>query len=775
MKAWLSQKLKKKKKANRRKTPDRSKLRLENLEERRLLTSTPFGANELDLGEFLLGSVAVTPVFLESDGSIDPSSENWSQDHINEVLANIDEGLDWWVDTLGTLTDIHELSFTVDTTFAQTPASSSYEAISRRSNDYVLYVDEFLASQGHANSGNLEVDIRSFNHAQREKHGTDWSFTMFVVPSQVDSDGQFRAGGSFRRAFAFAGGLFMVVPSTRPASTFAHETGHIFWGRDEYPGGGNYFQRRGYYNTQNLNAHDNPEPGFEQQPSIMASGGLLDTAYINNTSPESTLAMVGWQDSDNDGIFDVLDVPHRLSGTGYFNIHDGTYRFSGNATVQTLPNLNSSGLRNDITLNRIREIEYRFDDGPWQVHSSPDQPQVDLELSIVVPANAQEIEIRARDSKSTVISNVFRAPLVNANSTPVAGINGFVWIDANNNNNRDVGEDGQEFWQIDLVDNAGNVLELETNIEPDNYPDGQLVSGFSTEVTLRAIGTDADGRVGVFNDNLTSTGDKNFRGYSKSSRSYQANWTSETRRFQATFSQSQSTVSLDAIGSNSAGSFARMEAFNSSGQLIGRYTTGQLSFGQSETMTIERPQNDIAYVIAGGHARASVRLDNLRFGAEASTLTGTKGSFSFFGVPAGDYNVRATPNGSFVASEPVGGQQVATVTTNTATVGVDFGFVATTSRWQNPTNANDVNADSFVTPLDALLIINEINNNGSRNLNDDPPPTPPYIDASGDGFLSALDVLLVVNFLNNNADGEGENAPERQFAANDQFFGELGL
>ena len=31
----------------------------------------------------------------------------------------------------------------------------------------------------------------------------------------------------------------------------------------------------------------------------------------------STLAMLGWQDSDGDGIFDVLDVPHRLTGSGY--------------------------------------------------------------------------------------------------------------------------------------------------------------------------------------------------------------------------------------------------------------------------------------------------------------------------------------------------------------------------------------------------------------------------------------------------------------------------
>ncbi len=67
----------------------------------------------------------------------------------------------------------------------------------------------------------------------------------------------------------------------------------MFWARDEYAGGGSSFQRRGYYNTLNSNAADNPAPGFVQQPSIMAAGTLLDTAYLNHVSPASTLAMIG--------------------------------------------------------------------------------------------------------------------------------------------------------------------------------------------------------------------------------------------------------------------------------------------------------------------------------------------------------------------------------------------------------------------------------------------------------------------------------------------------
>ena len=74
----------------------------------------------------------------------------------------------------------------------------------------------------------IDTDIRAFNNAQRLKHNADWAFTIFVANDYGDADGQFKSGGQFEQAFAFAGGRFLVTPSQRPASTFAHETGHIF-------------------------------------------------------------------------------------------------------------------------------------------------------------------------------------------------------------------------------------------------------------------------------------------------------------------------------------------------------------------------------------------------------------------------------------------------------------------------------------------------------------------------------------------------------------------
>lgn len=717
------------------------------------MTSVPYGATLIDTGEFLLGDVAVTPVFFESNGQQDTSSEDWDGFEIQETLEKIDESLDWWVDLLATQTDVHEVSFTVDDSFATTPFETRYEPISRRSNDYALYVREFLDSQGFS-TGSIENDMKSFNHAQRLAHNTNWAFTIVVAPSFEDEDGMFASGGSFRQAFAFASGLFMVVPSTRPASTFAHELGHLFWARDEYPGGGSYFQYRGYYNTQNLNAHDNPEPDFVQEPSIMASNQLLQEAWENYVSPESTLAMIGWQDSDDDGIFDVLDVPHSLTGTGYLDVDNAQYHFVGHAAVQTLANLNPSGLQNDITLNRIREIEYRFDDGAWEVHSLPDAYEVDLDLTINVPSGAQKISIRARDSETTVESNIFEGDLDRVATAPSPGINGAVWIDANKNSLRDVGEYGPEFFTVELVDGGGAPITLRTEIEPDDFASGQLQSGFSTALTLTATGTNADGRIGVFTDATSSTGSKTFRGFARSTQSYSSNWNSALR-LQADFSQPTTMVLIDAIGTSNP-SFGRLEAFNSAGEMIDRYTTSELNVGQVETMEVHG--SDIAYIIASGHASTAVKLDFLRFGAVSTTVTGSMGEYAFPYLPAGTYNVKVTPSSGHMALDPASGQAMVTISDEQVLAGVDFGFQTTNSPWQNPANQYDVFPDDVVSALDALIIINDINENSARELGDSDEAAPPYIDVSGDNFISALDVLMVINHINSNstAGGEGE-------------------
>ena len=73
--------------------------------------------------------------------------------------------------------------------------------------------------------------------------------------------------------------------------------------------------------------------------------------------------------------------------------------------------------------------------------------------------------------------------------------------------------------------------------------------------------------------------------------------------------------------------------------------------------------------------------------------------------------------------------------------------------WQNPDDANDVNNRDSVSPIDALLIINELND---RRFTDPSDGTilssagapPPFLDVDGNGRVTPLDALLVINALN---------------------------
>lgn len=91
------------------------------------------------------------------------------------------------------------------------------------------------------------------------------------------------------------------------------------------------------------------------------------------------------------------------------------------------------------------------------------------------------------------------------------------------------------------------------------------------------------------------------------------------------------------------------------------------------------------------------------------------------------------------------------------TLQVSFEVVAIPSPWMNPDLALDVNKDGFVTALDAIIVINELNttaNNQLSNPRANSELSLPDFDANGDQFLTSLDALLIINSLNQNAEGE---------------------
>lgn len=69
--------------------------------------------------------------------------------------------------------------------------------------------------------------------------------------------------------------------------------------------------------------------------------------------------------------------------------------------------------------------------------------------------------------------------------------------------------------------------------------------------------------------------------------------------------------------------------------------------------------------------------------------------------------------------------------------------------WQNPVQPLDVNGDAHVSPLDALIVINALNEHGPGNLNAIfGSPSQYYYDVNGDDLLSPLDALMIINRLN---------------------------
>lgn len=113
------------------------------------------------------------------------------------------------------------------------------------------------------------------------------------------------------------------------------------------------------------------------------------------------------------------------------------------------------------------------------------------------------------------------------------------------------------------------------------------------------------------------------------------------------------------------------------------------------------------------------------------------------GIPAGSYEFRLIGtqlgSSSFRRSD---GSSVSEVITN--------GTLHVRSIWQNADNPNDINDDGRITPLDVLLLLNELSKGGSREL---PMPSPgeeppPYYDVNGDGYISPLDPLGAINCLN---------------------------
>jgi hypothetical protein len=363
-------------------------------------SGAPYGATELNTSEFLAGAVSVNIILVESDGSIDLQTENWSSERENDAVARIALGLEW-VRAQEPQAGLHFVYHVVSGR-TDLRARTGYEPI-RRAADPTggtgedLWVKGVLAKLGYV-SGDRFARSRAFASDTRLADGTDWAVNVFVVDSYVDADGRFADG---RFAYCWVGGPHLVMTYDNQAwgisrmdMVLRHELLHAFYAFDEYSGSAcACTEHRGYLDGLNANCETcNPVAGA----CVMISNGDAMCA--------ATRRQLGWADLDGDGMIDVVGQDPDTFLDAMPTQVCAAPVLAGLASVTPATNRNTypGTTHPSISLNHIAGIEYRVDGTSWlHMQLADDAMEMPQErFSAMVPPLApgsHRLEARAVD------------------------------------------------------------------------------------------------------------------------------------------------------------------------------------------------------------------------------------------------------------------------------------------------------------------------------------------------------------------------------------------
>ena len=195
----------------------------------------------------------------------------------------------------------------------------------------------------------------------------------------------------------------------------------------------------------------------------------------------------------------------------------------------------------------------------------------------------------------------------------------------------------------------------------------------------------------------------------------------------------------------------------------GGLATATVSFTINGVNDAPRLVNDSCFIVNEGD---SITINVLANDVDIDgTLAGNTVALS--GSPPSRGTLRFNANGSITYTAGIGSPGTDTFQ---YTVNDDLGLIggpATVSLTvkpipspcQNQANTKDVNNDTFVSPLDALIIINDINRHAPLTSYPIAPPcTAFFLDVDGSRTVEPLDALIVINEINSRAGGEGEAA-----------------
>ncbi|MBU1167170.1 VCBS repeat-containing protein, partial [Patescibacteria group bacterium] len=350
------------------------------------LGGAAYNAGFYDTSEYMYGSVSVTVILPESNGAVDPNLYNWSSTQENNVLSEVQTGMNWWANNEPRA----NLSFEYEIISGRTDsrAQTSYEPILRPSgatdggaNGEALWVDEIMGKLGYSSSDHL-TNSRGFLNEQIAKKDTDWGVLVFVANTGSTPATSRFSDGMF--AYSYYGGPFMVMTYNNynygignMDAVTAHELGHSFYALDQYfSAGQDCAASAGYLNVQNQNSQYSQGGGScDLNVSSIMRGGV--TPYTNNEIDRYAEGQMGLWDSNGDGFNNVVDTNPKVTVTSRSGSLNITIR--GTAEVQPLTNENEyfstlhyGQARRNISVNTISKVQYRIDGGDWQEASATD-------------------------------------------------------------------------------------------------------------------------------------------------------------------------------------------------------------------------------------------------------------------------------------------------------------------------------------------------------------------------------------------------------------------
>ncbi len=301
---------------------------------------------------FLAGRVAVQLIFVESDGSKELSTKNWTDAQVTLANNQISTALEWW---RARLPNAH-IQFDITSRIVPT----GYEPIEHDLSTEGQWVGDAFKNMGFSAANYFEQAYNSDDSLRRARHA-DWATTIFIVNSTGKANGRF-ADGHF--AYAYVGGPFLVITSdagpygaTQLTPVVAHEFGHIFGALDQYAAAGTACtQQSGYLGVPSSNSQAN---NCGSRFICIMLEPLA--AYPANAIDDSALGQIGYRDSDGNGTPDPIDT--KPAADVLLNQPGGSGRPIVNVKAIDQPFPSPAG--QSVTINTITRIEYRADGGQW--------------------------------------------------------------------------------------------------------------------------------------------------------------------------------------------------------------------------------------------------------------------------------------------------------------------------------------------------------------------------------------------------------------------------